>query len=149
MKEVYSPPIVGRQDELSTDPDSENRYGYQMLNACSVRLYSRFLLLYRSCFLPSKTMNSPKFVSDDSKPRHTSCSHTSSQPGDPGLRRTDTSLSGLAARNHRAVVRWWIFCCVCFLIFTPLVSVFLGLHLHARDFQYIDKSSFTGRTVRQ
>ena len=56
--------------------------------------------------------------------------------------------AGNKARNHRVIVRWWIFACLSFLILSPVVSVLLGLNLHARDFQYLDnKSTFDGRTV--
>jgi hypothetical protein len=53
-----------------------------------------------------------------------------------------------APRNHRVIALWWIFASLSFLILSPVVSVLLGLNLHARDFQYLDnKSTFDGRTV--
>lgn len=48
-----------------------------------------------------------------------------------------------------AKLRWWIFCFVSAIVISPLVSVLLGFHLHARDFQTIDvlTHEFTGRVV--
>jgi hypothetical protein len=57
----------------------------------------------------------------------------------------------LGVRHHRNLVRMWIVSCVAFLILAPLVSVMIGLHLHARNFQYIPNQivapPFNGRTV--
>lgn len=53
--------------------------------------------------------------------------------------------------SHRNVLRCWIGSAVAFLILAPLISIILGLHLHARDFQYIpddDIVSFNGRTLQ-
>ena len=99
-------------------------------------------------------MDNSTLAIDNSKRRHTSSPHTSSQLDEhAGLRHTDTSRSGLVtgtpARNHRAIIRWWIVSCISFLVYTPLVSVLLGLHPHSRDFQYLDNNfTFPGRTVR-
>ena len=55
------------------------------------------------------------------------------------------------APMHRYKVRLWIACCIGFVVFAPLVSAMIGLHLHARDFQYIPDTNlaplFNGRTV--
>ena len=139
-----------------TDPDPE--HGLLVYTRCQTHvlqhLYSTCPLL-QSHSLLSETMDNSTLAIDNSKRRHTSSSHTSSQldTKHAGLRHTDTSLSGLVtgtpARNHRTIIQWWIVSCVSFLVCTPLVSVLLGLHLHARDFQYLDNNfTFTGRTVR-
>lgn len=47
-------------------------------------------------------------------------------------------------------LRWWIACFVSAIVLSPVCSVLLGLHLHARDFQDNEegaKDGFTGRTV--
>ena len=45
----------------------------------------------------------------------------------------------------------WIGCCIALVVIAPLASVMVGLHLHARDFQYIPDTNlaplFNGRTV--
>ncbi|KAF8157809.1 hypothetical protein B0H34DRAFT_674338 [Crassisporium funariophilum] len=52
------------------------------------------------------------------------------------------------ARKHRNRLRWWICFSLGFLIIAPIVSVLLGLNVHARDFQYLDtNTTFNGRTV--
>ncbi|KDR83260.1 hypothetical protein GALMADRAFT_276159, partial [Galerina marginata CBS 339.88] len=65
-----------------------------------------------------------------------------------------TGLDSTDARTgtrHRKILRGWIACCIVFLVVAPLVSILLGLHLHARDFQYIPDENlsppFDGRTV--
>lgn len=52
--------------------------------------------------------------------------------------------------HPRNILRWWIASCLAFLALAPLVSIMLGLHLHARDFQYSADATapeFVGRTV--
>lgn len=47
-------------------------------------------------------------------------------------------------------LRWWIACFVSAIILSPVVSVLLGLHLHAHNFQDNEegaKDGFAGRTV--
>ena len=41
----------------------------------------------------------------------------------------------------------WLLASLSFVVLAPVVSVLLGLHLHARDFQYLDESTYDGRTV--
>ena len=41
----------------------------------------------------------------------------------------------------------WLLASLSFVILTPVVSVLLGLYLHVRDFQYLDESTYDGRTV--
>ncbi|KAF4617603.1 hypothetical protein D9613_006280 [Agrocybe pediades] len=56
------------------------------------------------------------------------------------------------ARHHRHRLRWWIGCCLTFLIVAPVASIMIGLRVHARDFQYIpDKTTiakFSGRMLQ-
>lgn len=51
-----------------------------------------------------------------------------------------------ASGNSSAAMRWLI-ASLSFVILSPVVSVILGLNLHGRDFQYLDKSTYGGRTV--
>ncbi|KAH6911934.1 hypothetical protein BKA70DRAFT_1098864 [Coprinopsis sp. MPI-PUGE-AT-0042] len=46
-------------------------------------------------------------------------------------------------------IRLWIAFCVAFFVLAPVVSILLGVNLHARDMQYIqlDRPDFPGRTV--
>ena len=57
----------------------------------------------------------------------------------------------LEARMDRYLPRLWIGCCIGFMVIAPLASVMIGLHLHARDFQYTPDTNlaplFNGRTV--
>jgi len=57
-----------------------------------------------------------------------------------------------AQRHHRHRLRWWIGCCISFLIIAPVVSIMIGLSLHTRDFQYIPDANsvalFSGRTLQ-
>ena len=49
-----------------------------------------------------------------------------------------------------AKLRWWIACFVSAIILSPVISVLLGLNLHAHDFQDNEegaRNGFTGRTV--
>jgi hypothetical protein len=46
-------------------------------------------------------------------------------------------------------LRLWMCSCLAFLVLAPIVSIFIGLNLHVRDFKNNDKPSvFTSRTVR-
>lgn len=47
-------------------------------------------------------------------------------------------------------IRWWVFCFVTTIIASPVLSVLLGLHLHAREFEDQQDGAqtlFAGRTV--
>ena len=52
--------------------------------------------------------------------------------------------------HHRKVLRYWLLSCASLLVLAPLVSVILGIELHARQFSYTPNPSqaqFTGRTL--
>ena len=72
-------------------------------------------------------------------------------PSEPNLQSGLANEDSRAERRHRKILRTWIASCVVFLVIAPLVSILLGLHLHARDFQYIPDENisppFNGRTV--
>jgi hypothetical protein len=53
--------------------------------------------------------------------------------------------------HHRNALRCWICSSLAFLVLAPVISIMLGLHLHARDFRYVpdgDIVPFNGRTLR-
>jgi hypothetical protein len=75
----------------------------------------------------------------------------------PPLKSRQTGLSDMTQWDEAAVsahrkrtVRLWIICCLSSLCCVPLLSVMLGLHLHARDFSYSPAPwvpVFPGRTI--
>ncbi|KAF5317933.1 hypothetical protein D9619_012171 [Psilocybe cf. subviscida] len=87
-------------------------------------------------------------MSDSTQHSHSAC---------PPLKSRQTGLSDMTqcdeaagSARRRRTVRLWIIFCLASLCCVPLVSVMLGLHLHARDFSYTPApwvSAFPGRTI--
>ncbi|KAF8192095.1 hypothetical protein BJ912DRAFT_1096404 [Pholiota molesta] len=50
-------------------------------------------------------------------------------------------------RRHRNNLRVWIVCSLAFIILCPIISVMIGLRLHARDLFYRPDTDFAGRQV--
>ena len=53
--------------------------------------------------------------------------------------------------HHGNALRCWICSSLAFLVLAPVISIMLGLHLHARDFRYVpdgDIVPFNDRTLR-
>jgi hypothetical protein len=46
-------------------------------------------------------------------------------------------------------LRWWIFCCIAFVVIAPSVSTIIGLKIHAGQLSYDGtmRDDFTGRIV--
>ena len=51
------------------------------------------------------------------------------------------------APGNFGVAMRWLVASLSFVILLPIVSVIMGLNLHGRDFQYLDESTYDGRTV--
>ena len=68
--------------------------------------------------------------------------HDSSSTQDPEIPQSEGGNEVPRSRGIR-----WLLASLSFVILSPVVSVLLGLHLHARDFQYLDESTYDGRTV--
>jgi len=70
---------------------------------------------------------------------------------DPTESRSTLESQELEAPIHPYRLRLWIGCCFGFMVIAPFVSVMIGLHLHARGFEYIPDTNlaplFNGRTV--
>ncbi|TFK29099.1 hypothetical protein FA15DRAFT_700379 [Coprinopsis marcescibilis] len=69
--------------------------------------------------------------------------------GTPGHQQSSNDVQAKPMSVNR--LRWWIGMCVAFVVLAPVISVAMGMTLHARDMQYPgppQSAEFQGRTVR-